>query len=311
MKWHSHNSNPKQSAKVATLIAKAGFPHGVINVLSGHGSISGAALSSHMDVRCITFTGSLKTGRLIQEAAAKSNIKNVILELGGKSPAIIFDDCDLEKAAEETQHGIQFNSGQTCMANTRIYVQNTIADQFIALFKEKFSQVTIGDPLREETSLGPLADNIQYKSVSQYIASGKESGKIVVAEAEHEPAKGYFVQPTIFTNTPEDAKIMKEEVFGPVVNINVFHTEEEAVAKANDTEYGLYASVYTKNIDRALRCAQSLQAGSVGVNCTSPVTASDLPFGGHKSSGSGRREGIRESLDNFLEVKTVMIKIDT
>jgi aldehyde dehydrogenase (NAD+) len=290
------------------LIHAAGFPPGVINVLSGHGPISGATLSSHMDVRCISFTGSAKTGKLIQQAAGKSNVKSVILELGGKSPAIIFDDCDLEKATHETQYSVKSNSGQVCMANTRIYVQDTIADRFITLFKEKYGKFNMGDPLQKDTTIGPLADEIQLNNVRQYIESGKQSGKLILGGKDHEAGKGFFVEPTIFTDTPEDAKIMKEEVFGPVVNINIFHTEEEVIAKANDTEYGLYASVYTKNIDRALRFAQQLQAGSVGVNCTSPVTAIDLPFGGYKSSGAGR-EGYKESLENFLEVKTVMIKI--
>jgi aldehyde dehydrogenase (NAD+) len=261
-----------------------------------------------MDVRCITFTGSGRTGRLIQQAAAKSNVKNVILELGGKSPAIIFDDCDLETAVQETQNSIQWNSGQVCMANSRIYVQDTIINRFISLFKKKFSQVNMGDPLQKETNHGPLADEIQHNTVSQYIRSGKESGNIVLGGEDRKPDQGYFVRPTIFTDTPEDAKIMREEVFGPVVNINAFHSEEEALAKANDSEYGLYAAIYTKSIDRAMRFAQGLEAGSVGVNCTSPVTPVDLPFGGYKASGLGR-EGIKESLDNFLEVKTVMIKV--
>jgi aldehyde dehydrogenase (NAD+) len=294
---------------MGTLIDKAGFPPGVINILSGHGPISGAALSSHMDVRCLSFTGSIRTGRLIQQAAAKSNMKNVILELGGKSPAIIFDDCDLELAAQDTQHSIQFNTGQACLANSRIYVQDKIADRFIALFKEKFSQIIIGDPLQEATNFGPVADELQYKAVNEYIASGKESGNAFVVETKQNFSKGYFVEPVIFTDTPEDAKVMKEEIFGPVININIFHTEEDALSKANNTEYGLYASVYTNNIDRALRFAQSLEAGSVAINCTSPTTATDLPFGGQKSSGIGRREGFIESLDNYLEVKTVLIKV--
>ena len=263
-----------------------------------------------MDIRCITFTGSGRTGRLIQQAAAKSNVKNVILELGGKSPAIIFDDCDLETTVQETQNSVQFNSGQVCMANSRIYVQDTIFDRFISLFKEKFSQVNMGDPLQKETNHGPLADVIQHNTVSQYIRSGKESGNIILGGEDDIPNKGYFIRPTIFTDTPEDAKIMREEVFGPVVNINTFHSEEEALAKANDTEYGLYAAIYTKNIDRAMRFAQGLEAGSVGVNCTSPVNPVDLPFGGYKASGLGR-EGIKESLDNFLEIKTVMIKVSS
>ena|SRR6266536_918970 len=297
-----------QSAKAASLIEKAGFPPGVINVLSGHGHISGATLSSHMDVRAITFTGSGRTGRVIQAAAAKSNLKNCIFELGGKSPAIIFDDAELESAVEDTQHSIQWNSGQVCMANSRIYVQDTVGDQFIALFKEKFGAVKIGDPLSTTTNHGPVADEIQYNTVTQYIQSGKKSGRLVLGGEELVDGKGYFVKPTVFLDTPEDAKIMKEEVFGPVVNINIFSTEDEALAKANDTEYGLYAAVYTKNIDRAMRVSKGLEAGTVGINCTSPTGATDMPFGGWKGSGIGR-EGIFQSIENFLETKTVLIKI--
>lgn len=261
-----------------------------------------------MDVRCLTFTGSGRTGRLILQAAAKSNVKNVILELGGKSPAVIFDDCDLDVAVQDTMHSVQWNSGQVCMANTRIYVQDTVVDRFVELFKEKFRAVAMGDPLDKKTNHGPLADGIQYERVSEYIKAGKESGQMILGGGGRKDNDGYFIEPTIFLQTPEDARIMREEVFGPVVNINVFHSEEEALAKANDSEYGLYAAVYTKDIDRAVRFAKGLEAGSVGVNCTSPVTALDLPFGGYKGSGLGR-EGITESLNNFSEVKTVMVKV--
>ncbi|KAH0841927.1 hypothetical protein AYO21_11570 [Fonsecaea monophora] len=310
----SSEKAPLTSAKAATLIEKAGFPPGVINVLSGHGQTSGAILSSHMDVRALSFTGSCRTGRLIQAAAAKSNLKHVVLELGGKSPAIIFDDCDLEDAVQETKFSIQFNSGQVCMANSRIYVQDTFADKFIEAFKEQFAKVSAGDPLDANTNHGPQADSVQYDTVHKYIAAGKSAGKLALGGTPDVPGlaesnqQGYFVPPTIFLHTPEDATIMKEEIFGPVVNINTFKTEEEVIAKANDSEFGLYAAVYTKDINRAMRFAKALEAGTVAVNCTSPTTAKDMPFGGYKSSGSGR-EGFGHSLNNFLETKTVLIKI--
>ncbi|KAG9195671.1 aldehyde dehydrogenase (NAD+) [Alternaria panax] len=234
----SSEKAPLTSAKIATLVQQAGFPPGVIIIITGFGNVSGSILSHHMDVRALSFTGSSRTGRLIQAAAAKSNLKQVFLELGGKSPAVVFEDADLEKAV--------------CMANSRIYVTG----------------------------------------------GGAPSGR-----------EGYYIKPTIFKDTPEDAKIMKEEIFGPVVNINVFKSEDEVLAKANATEYGLYASVYTKDIDRAMRFAKGLEAGTVGVNCTSPVTGADMPFGGYKSSGSGREGEPLYSLDNFLETKSVLIKI--
>jgi len=303
-----------QSAKVATLIEKVGFPPGVINVISGHGQTSGAILSSHMDVRALSFTGSPRTGRVIQAAAAKSNLKNVILELGGKSPAIIFEDSNIDNAVAETRNSIQWNSGQVCMANSRIYVQESIAEQFVGKFKAQFAAVSPGDPLDAATNHGPQADGIQYENVQKYIAAGKKSGELIlggtteVSGLSEAASKGYFVSPTIFLKTAEEATVMKEEIFGPVVNINTFQTEEEVIAKANDTEYGLYAAVYTKDINRAMRFAKALEAGTVGVNCTSPTLAHDMPFGGYKGSGVGR-EGFGYTLNNFLETKTVLIKI--
>ena len=265
-----------------------------------------------MDVRALSFTGSCRTGKTIQAAAAKSNLKAVTLELGGKSPAIIFEDADLDAAVEETQNSVQWNSGQVCMANSRIYVQDTIADKFLEAFKNRFAKVMPGDPTDESTNHGPQADSVQFENVQRYIEDGKKNGQMVLGQTSldvQDAAKqGYFVQPTIFTKTPEDAKIMKEEVFGPVVNINTFSSEDEVIKKANDTEFGLYASVYTKNIDRALRFAKALDSGTVGINCTSPTTAHDVPFGGYKQSGVGR-EGHGHSLNNFLETKTVLIKI--
>lgn len=281
----------------------------MLNVLSGHGHISGATLSSHMDVRVLSFTGSGRTGRLIQKAAAESNLKNVVLELGGKSPALIFDDADLEAAVADTQHSAKWNSGQVCMANSRIYVQDTIAARFVDEFIRQFGVVRMGDPTEPDTDHGPQADELQFKAVQKYIELGKASGNLVLGgQSKAANEKGYFVQPTVFTETPEDAQIMKEEVFGPVVNINTFKTEDEAIKKANDTEFGLYAAVYTKNIDRAVRVAKALEAGTVAVNCTSPTGAKDMPFGGFKASGIGR-EGWNCSIGNYLETKTVLIKV--
>ncbi|OJJ65368.1 hypothetical protein ASPSYDRAFT_64897 [Aspergillus sydowii CBS 593.65] len=304
----SSEKAPLTSAKLATLIQSAGFPPGVINVLSGHGNVSGTTLAHHMDVRLITFTGSGRTGRLIQRASANSNLKNVIFELGGKSPTVIFGDADLERAAKESAYSIQWNSGQVCMANSRIYIHASIAERFISLFKENFRSVTLGDPTNPNVNHGPQADEVQFNIVKHYIELGKRDGKLILGEdvPDH---KGYFIQPTIFTQTPEDAQIMKEEVFGPVVNINLFNTEDEVIHMVNSTEYGLYAAVYTRDVSRAMRFAVSMEAGTVGINCTSPSGAFDMPFGGFKSSGIGR-EGISHSLDNYLETKSVLLRVD-
>jgi acyl-CoA reductase-like NAD-dependent aldehyde dehydrogenase len=277
-------------------------------VITGFGNVSGSVLSHHMDVRALSFTGSTRTGRFIQEAASKSNLKVVLLELGGKSPAIIFEDADLEAAVNDTQFSIQTNSGQMCMANSRIYVQKSIAKEFTALFKAKFSSsAVLGDPVHPSTNHGPQADNIQHEHVSRYIKIGKQESTLLLGGSEAEGETGYFIKPTIFVDAPEDSRIMREEIFGPVVVINVFETEEEVMRKANDSEYGLYASVYTKALDRAMRFMRGLEAGTVGVNCTSPTTAKDMPFGGYKGSGIGR-EGLLCSMNNFLETKTVVIK---
>jgi len=264
-----------------------------------------------MDIRCVSFTGSTMTGRKIQQMAAASNLKKVVLELGGKSPAIIFDDADIEKAAGDTVASMQILMGQACIANSRIYVQDTVADKFKTTFKAMFKAAKKGDPLLPETQQGPQADEIQYERIKSYLKAASEGkGKLELGGVPtHDTAgHGYFIEPTVYSDVPEDEKTQKEEVFGPFVNINTFHSEKEAIEKANNTEYGLYASVYTKNIDRALRVAKAFESGAVGVNCTSPTFATDMPFGGYKSSGQGR-EGLGYSMDEFLETKTVLIKL--
>jgi len=306
----SSEKGPLAIAFIGELIIKAGFPPGVFNILSGHGLPSGRILSRHMDVRALSFTGSSRTGKLIQEEAARTNLKKVILELGGKSPAIIFADANLDKAIEQTQHSIKANSGQICMANSRIYVEKSVAVDFVARFKEKFATVKHGDPTDSQTTHGPQADDVQYKNIMAYIEDGKKTGTLELGGVgKLDITGGFFIEPTVFVDTPEDAKIMKEEVFGPVVNINTFETEEEVIKKANDTEFGLYAAVYTRDISRAMRMAKALESGYVAINCTSPLTGRDLPFGGWKGSGQGR-EGVLYSMENFLETKSVIIQVD-
>ncbi|KAK9783377.1 hypothetical protein SCARD494_13196 [Seiridium cardinale] len=300
---------PLSADKVNQLLNEAGFPPGVINVVHGHGAVSGNAISSHMDIRALSFTGSVRTGRQIQKAAADSNFKHLIFELGGKSPAIVFDDADLDRAAQETQHSIMWHSGQTCMANSRIYVQKTIADKFINTFNSLAAARQMGDPTLKDTQSGPQADKSQFETVRQYIDEGKKTGELVEPGTKIPETNGdLFVAPVVFLQQPEDSKIMKEEVFGPVVCINTFETEEEALRIANDTEFGLYAAVYTNDLDRAMRCAKSLESGMVGVNCTSPTGAWDMPFGGYKQSGVGR-ESFLLSMDDWLEQKAVFIRV--
>lgn len=235
-------------------------------------------------------------------------MKVVHMELGGKSPAIVFEDADLQSAAAQTQFSVQFLSGQTCMANSRIYVQESVAEKFLALFKQIFGEAaTLGNPLEPNTSHGPQVDQLQYERVKSYLAIGEQDGKLSMGG---DAQNGLFIRPTVFENVPEDSRIVKEEVFGPVVVINTFKTEDEVFGKANASDFGLYASVFTKDLERAVRASKLLEAGTVGVNCTSPSVAKDMPFGGYKMSGIGR-EGYLHSLDSYLETKTVLIKMSS
>ncbi|KAE9963978.1 hypothetical protein BLS_008767 [Venturia inaequalis] len=306
----SSEKAPLTSWKVAQWIEECGFPPGVVNVLSGHGQTSGHALSMHMRVRAISFTGSTRTGRAIQIASAKSNLKKVVFELGGKGPAIIFEDADMEEAAQGTEVSINYNSGQTCMANSRIYVQESAKEKFVAAFMKLANARKFGDPTAKGVNHGPQADKVQYETVVKYIEIGKKSGgELLLGGETNDPDLGKnTVHPVIFANQPEDSQMMKEEVFGPVVVINTFKTEDEVIVKANDTEYGLYACLYTHNLERALRVSKKLESGMVGVNCASPTGSWDLPFGGYKQSGTGR-ESLLESMEHFLEHKSIYFKV--
>lgn len=292
-------------------IEKCGFPPGVINILSGHGQTSGQALSEHMKVRALSFTGSTRTGRAIAIAAAKSNLKKVVFELGGKSPSLVFDDADIEQAAKDIELSINSNSGQACFASSRIYVQERIKDKFIGAITRVAKTRKLGDPTKPGINHGPQADKTQFDNVQKYIELGKdEAGSTIDTGAgiTNEEASSHHIHPIIFTDVPEDSRLTKEEIFGPVVIVNTFSTEEEAIAKANDTEYGLYASLYTKDLERALRVAKKLESGMLGINCTSPTNSWDLPFGGWKGSGTGR-ESLLESMEHYLEVKSVYVKV--
>lgn len=293
-----------QSLYVAKLVAKAGFPPGVVNVISGFGLPTGDAMASHKLVRCLSFTGSTLTGQKIQAAAAKSNLKHTHMELGGKSPAIVFEDADLEAAAAATQLSIKFNSGQVCVANSRVYVHESVAKRFTQLFLEKVVAGKMGDPLDPTTTHGPQIDVLQYNRVKEYLSIGQKDGTCTQGGDAND---GFFVHPTVFESVPEDSRLMREEIFGPVVAINTFKTEEEAIEMANNTEFGLYASVFTKDMDRAIRLAKLIESGVVAVNCSSPSGTKDGAFGGVKMSGNGR-EGYLYGLDEYLETKTVLVK---
>lgn len=274
-------------------------------MISGYGSPAGSSLASHIQVRCISFTGSPQTGQKIQAAAAASNMKHVHLELGGKSPCLVFHDADIQAAAEQTATSLTFLSGQSCITNSRIYVQDSVADEFIALFKSAFSSARAGNPLDATVSRGPQIDEQQHDRIKSYIEIGQRDGTLTLGGGS---GPGLFIEPTVVEDVTETSPLMQEEVFGPVVAINRFHTEAEAIDRANQSEFGLYASVFTRDLDRAMRVSKLLEAGTVAVNCTSPTMAMDMPFGGYKTSGVGR-EGYLHSLDNFLETKSILMRI--
>jgi aldehyde dehydrogenase (NAD+) len=305
----SSEKSPLSSLVIGRLAKEIGLPKGVLNIISGYGRPAGEALSKHMDVRKISFTGSVIAGKAVKKAAAESNLKNVTLELGGKSPLIIFDDADLEKAVPASAFSILANSGQACIASSRVYVHEKIAPAFTEAMKVAMTQMgQAGNPLEAGTRRGPQADKVQFDRVMSFLQYAKDNKLDVPLGGGRSGSEGYFIEPTIISNAPEDSRVMTEEIFGPVVCINTFTDEEEVLKRANDTEYGLYASVFTKDISRALRVAKALEAGSIGVNCTSPTMAIDMPFGGWKQSGDGR-ELSKYSTDSWTELKSVFIQL--
>lgn len=300
---------PFAALALLPLIKEAGFPPGVFQVLSGDGS-TGALLASHMRVRKVSFTGSIPTGKKIQEMAAKSNLKRVTLELGGKSPAVVFDDCNLENAVNWTVNAITGHSGQVCFAASRVYVQEGIYDKFIEKYKTMVAERSklMGDPEAESTVLGPLVDKAQFERVTGFIQRGKEQNQgTLLTGGARLGDKGYFVEPTVFTDVKEDSEIHRDEIFGPVSVVRTFKTEEEVMKMSNDTEYGLMAGVFTQDINKAMRIASEFDSGMVGINCIS-LMMTQAPFGGSKQSGVGREAGIN-ALRAFTEPKTIMVNM--
>jgi len=298
---------PLSGLYACTLVEKAGIPAGVINVLSGFGKTAGAAIASHMDIDKVAFTGSTVVGRTILQASAKSNLKKVTLELGGKSPNIVFNDANLEDAISWVNFGIFFNHGQCCCAGSRIYVQSGIYDKFIEAFKARTAKNVVGDPFAAETFQGPQVSQLQFDRIMAYIKSGKEAGANLETGGERKGDKGYYIQPTIFSGVSEDMKIMQEEIFGPVCSISKFETEEEVVKAGNETTYGLAAAIHTKDLNTAIRVANKLKAGTVWVNNYNMLSY-QVPFGGFKESGIGRELG-KYALSNYTQVKSVRIRL--
>ncbi|KAG9302951.1 hypothetical protein G9A89_022368 [Geosiphon pyriformis] len=298
---------PLSALKAAALIREAGFPPGVVNIVSGFGPIAGAAIASHMKIGKVAFTGSTAVGKSILKAAADSNLKKVTLELGGKSPNIIFEDADLDQAIRWAHDGIFANHGQNCCAGSRVYVQESVYDKFLEQYKEFVLSKKVGNPFDPDTYQGPQVSKAQFDRIMSYIEAGKKDGATLYLGGERHGTEGYFIKPTIFTNVNEDMKIMQEEIFGPVVAIAKFKTAEEVIEKAHLTKYGLAAAVFTKDITRAIKISNALKAGTVWVNCYN-IIGTSAPFGGFKESGTGRELG-KYGLQNYTEVKTVQINL--
>ncbi|EKM54307.1 uncharacterized protein PHACADRAFT_258086 [Phanerochaete carnosa HHB-10118-sp] len=293
--------------RLAELVVEAGFPDGVFNVVPGVGSVAGQALTEHKDVGKVSFTGSTLIGRKIMETAAKTNLKRVTLELGGKSPAIIFDDANLEQAIKWAAGGIFMHSGQVCAAGSRIFVQEGIYDKFVEIFKGAAQSFKRGDNFDASVNQGPLVSQTQLERVLGFIESGKQQGAKLEVGGTKTGSAGYFVEPTIFTNVKPEMKIVREEIFGPVAVIVKFKTEEEVIELANDTVYGLSSNIFTQNLNCALRVAHSLEAGSAYINQAS-IPDFAVSFGGVKQSGFGKDMG-EYALESYTQVKAVHINL--
>lgn len=295
---------PLTALQLAEIAREAELPPGVLNVITGFGPEAGAPLSEHPDVDKLAFTGSVPTGRKIMQTAA-ADIKNVSLELGGKSAFIVFDDSDIEKAVEWILFGIFWNKGEVCSATSRVLVQRGLYEPLLARLVEEAEKIRIGNGMQADVLLGPLVNAAQYDKVRRAIAQGVEQGATLLSggarPAGHE--KGFFLQPTIFTDMTEESDIWREEIFGPVVCVRAFDNEAEAIASANRSRFGLAAAVMSADLERAERVARRLRAGIIWINCSQP-TFTEAPWGGYKQSGIGRELG-EWGLNNYLEIKQI------
>lgn len=299
-------STPLSALYVSQYVAKAGIPPGVVNIVSGFGRIVGESLSLHPKVKKIAFTGSTPTGIHIYQNAALS-LKKVTLELGGKSPNIVFADADMAMAVQNIILGIYFNAGEVCSAGSRVYVEESAYDALVESFIEASEKLKVGDPFDESTFQGAQTSQNQLSKILGYVDVGRKEGATLLAGGERVGDKGYFIKPTIFGNVKEDMRIVKEEIFGPVVTITKFKTLDEVVDLANDSQYGLAAGIHTTNINNAIKVSDRLKAGTVWVNTYNDFHHG-VPFGGYNASGLGREMG-QEGFEGYTQAKAVRIKL--
>jgi betaine-aldehyde dehydrogenase len=296
---------PLTALKLAEIYSEAGLPPGVFNVVQGARD-TGAALINHPDVAKVTLTGSVETGKIVMAHAAR-DLKKVTLELGGKSPIIIFDDADLENALNAALVANFYSTGQVCSNGTRVFVQDTIHDEFVARLDERTRAIRIGDPFNPATQIGPLVSRQHFEKVCAYMTAAKKSGARHVCGGdvitEGELGKGLYVTPAIFADCTDEMEFVREEVFGPLMSVLSFETEEEALERANSTHFGLSGAVFTKDFSRAHRVANQIQAGSVWINDYN-ITPPEVPFGGYKQSGVGRENGL-QAIEHYTQVKTI------
>ncbi|HKT95009.1 MAG TPA: betaine-aldehyde dehydrogenase [Paraburkholderia sp.] len=301
---------PLSASKLAEIYLEAGVPPGVFNVVQGDARV-GAMLSTHPGIEKISFTGGVETGKKVMAAASGSSLKEVTMELGGKSPLIVFEDADLDRAADIAVTANFFSSGQVCTNGTRVFVHESVLATFEARVLERVARIRVGHPGNPATNFGPLASAAQLDKVLGYIESGKQEGARLLAGGarlvEGEFARGQYVQPTVFSGCRDDMKIVREEIFGPVMSILSFAEESEAIARANDTIYGLAAGVVTENLSRAHRVIHRLEAGICWIN-TWGESPAEMPVGGYKQSGVGRENGIT-TLEHYTRIKSVQVEL--